>query len=51
MELKGSVSAESTARYRAGQCVDCGEKPSAGRPRCDGCHQEYMRAQNEGRGV
>jgi hypothetical protein len=27
-------------RYIAGVCVDCGEVPhSAGRPRCDGCHE------------
>lgn len=29
-------------RYRAGLCVDCGLKPySAGRPRCQKCHQTY----------
>lgn len=28
-------------RYRAGLCVDCGQQPhSAGRPRCNTCHQQ-----------
>lgn len=38
-------------RYRAGQCVDCGGKPSAGRPRCTPCHEALVRDRNEGRAV
>lgn len=35
---------ERARRYRAGLCVTCGEKPySAGRPRCDSCHDAYIR--------
>lgn len=30
-------------RYRTRQCIDCGGTPSAGRPRCDGCHKVYLR--------
>lgn len=30
-------------RYRQGICVDCGGKPhSAGRPRCNQCHDAYV---------
>lgn len=45
------MTAESHARYLANprQCIACGGKPSAGRPRCGTCHQEYVRGQNEGR--
>ncbi|MDP7703210.1 hypothetical protein [Mycobacterium sp. TY815] len=35
---------ERNARYRANLCVDCGEvEHSAGRPRCDNCHDKYLR--------
>lgn len=35
---------ERNARYRAGLCVTCGEKPySAGRPRCASCHEIWLR--------
>ncbi|URM86515.1 hypothetical protein PBI_HILLTOPFARM_74 [Mycobacterium phage Hilltopfarm] len=32
-------------RYLANprRCVDCGGDPSAGRPRCDDCHKDYMK--------
>jgi tRNA(Ile2) C34 agmatinyltransferase TiaS len=31
------------ARYRAGRCVDCNaEGHSAGRPRCQSCHQTWV---------
>lgn len=34
------TTADQNARYRSGACVDgCGRPPSAGRPRCDGCHR------------
>ena len=42
---------EQNTRYLASKCVDCGGKPSAGRPRCAGCHDGLMRARNEGRAV
>lgn len=47
------MTADSHARYLANprQCIDCGGVPSAGRPRCADCHQDYMRGQNEGRAV
>lgn len=33
---------EQNAAYRVGLCVDCRTAPhSAGRPRCNGCHQTY----------
>lgn len=36
---------EQNDRYRRGVCSACGEKPpSAGRPRCEECHQEYRRS-------
>lgn len=35
---------EANRRYISGLCVDCGEKPySAGRPRCNECHDTYIR--------
>ncbi|QDF19360.1 hypothetical protein SEA_CRACKLEWINK_74 [Mycobacterium phage Cracklewink] len=36
---------EQKARYLANprQCIDCGGKPSAGRPRCDDCHKKWER--------
>lgn len=34
--------AEQNAAYRAGLCIDCRTAPhSAGRPRCNACHQTY----------
>ena len=45
-------SEQSRARYRAGLCVSCGEKPySAGRPRCDECHHKRRIASNARRGM
>ena len=36
---------EQNAAYRAGICVDCGERShSAGRPRCEDCHAVYWAA-------
>lgn len=36
-------------RYRAGLCVDCGQKPySAGRPRCEECHRKHVRPYEPG---
>lgn len=44
-----AVSDERHARYRAGICTDCGEKPhSAGRPRCETCHQKHITAKGAG---
>lgn len=38
--------AESSAAYRAGLCVDCLTEPhSPGRPRCDECHKTYRRGE------
>lgn len=35
---------ESSAAYRDGRCIDCLTEPhSAGRPRCEKCHQTYRR--------
>jgi len=43
---------DSHARYRAGDCVDCGEqRHSAGRPRCESCHRKLIEDRNEGRAV
>lgn len=37
------------AAYRAGLCVDCrGRRHSAGRPRCDTCHETYWAAMVNG---
>lgn len=36
------------ARYRQGLCVSCGQVPySAGRPRCNECHGDYIRTRWE----
>ena len=41
------------ARYLANprQCIDCGAKPSAGRPRCARCHQRLIEDRNEGKAM
>lgn len=37
-------------RYRAGLCITCGAVPhSAGRPRCEACHQQLIDDRREGR--
>lgn len=39
-----STREERARRYRANLCVDCGEvEHSAGRPRCDNCHEIWLR--------
>ena len=39
---------ERHAAYRAGLCVDCRDGPySAGRPRCDRCHDIHVNRKNE----
>lgn len=45
------MTTEANARYRAGQCIDCGGASSAGRPRCEGCHRKLVEDRNEGRRV
>lgn len=37
-----STRAEQRDAYRNGKCIDCGGNPSAGRPRCDGCHRTHL---------
>lgn len=33
------------------QCIDCGGRPSAGRPRCDGCHEILLERRANGENV
>ena len=34
---------ERTERYKAGLCIDCGQKPyAAGRVRCTPCHETHV---------
>lgn len=36
------------ARYLARLCTDCGATPSAGRLRCNPCHDHYRRSTSDG---